>query len=50
MNNWTKRALWTIYIALLFVLLPHTAWAFGQFEPEEWRWLGWIHRIITEES
>lgn len=48
MNDWTKRALWGIYIALLFVLLPHTAWAFGQFEPPGWRWLGWIAAIAFE--
>jgi len=28
-----KRFLWPIYIALLIVLLPHTAWAFRKFEP-----------------
>lgn len=25
--------IWAIYLALLAVLLPHTAWAFGRFEP-----------------
>lgn len=38
-NNHTRKTtsqniiLWLIYIALLGVLLPHTAWAFGRFEP-----------------
>jgi len=38
---WTDRILWAIYIALLAVLFPHTAWAFSQFEPEGWDWVGW---------
>lgn len=28
-----NRILWLIYLSLLAVLLPHTAWAFDQFEP-----------------
>ena len=28
-----NRILWVIYISLLAVLLPHTAWAFQNFEP-----------------
>lgn len=28
-----KRFLWPIYIALLTILLPHTAWTFKKFEP-----------------
>ena len=48
MTNWTERALWGIYIALLVVLLPHTAWAFGQFEPEKFRWLGWVAALAFE--
>lgn len=40
MNNTRKyitanTLLWIVYIALLAVLLPHTAWAFGKFEPQE---------------
>lgn len=27
------KLLWAVYLALLAVLLPHTAWAFSQFEP-----------------
>lgn len=33
-TNWINRLLWIIYLALLGVLLPHTAWLFGRFEPE----------------
>jgi hypothetical protein len=29
-----NRILWAIYISLLVVLLPHTAWAFQNFEPQ----------------
>lgn len=30
---WMNRLLWIVYLCLLGVLLPHTAWAFSQFEP-----------------
>ncbi len=30
----TNRILWAVYLSLLGVLLPHTAWAFHNFEPE----------------
>ncbi len=33
MRNLTTKLLWIIYIGLLVVLLPHTAWLFAQFEP-----------------
>jgi len=29
-----NRILWAVYLSLLGVLLPHTAWAFHNFEPE----------------
>jgi hypothetical protein len=48
MNSWATRLLWIIYIALLLVLLPHTAWAFAQFEPEKWLWLGWVAAVAFE--
>lgn len=38
MNNktsFTTYVLWTVFIALLLVLWPHTAWAFRQYEPAE---------------
>lgn len=33
MHRWPNRVLWVVYLALLGVLLPHTAWALNQFEP-----------------
>lgn len=33
MKNKTTILLWAVYISLLAVLLPHTAWLFGAFEP-----------------
>lgn len=30
----TTRVLWAVFISLLLVLLPHTAWAFRNWEPE----------------
>jgi hypothetical protein len=45
---WDRWLLWAVYLALLGVLLPHTAWAFGQFEPARWIWLGWIAAIAFE--
>ena len=38
--NWSSVLLWAIYLALLAVLLPHTAWAFGHFESPVAGWLG----------
>lgn len=32
--NVTSVILWTVYLSLLTVLLPHTAWAFDRFEPD----------------
>jgi hypothetical protein len=46
--DWSRIILWAVYLALLAVLLPHTAWAFGQFEPPGWRWLGWVAAIAFE--
>lgn len=47
-RDWSRTLLWVIYLALLGVLLPHTAWAFGQFEPEGWAWLGWVAAVAFE--
>lgn len=33
MKNITTKLLWAVFLALLGVLLPHTAWLFGRFEP-----------------
>jgi vacuolar-type H+-ATPase subunit H len=30
----SNTVLWAVFIALLLVLLPHTAWAFSNFEPD----------------
>jgi hypothetical protein len=38
-RSWSNLLLWTIYLALLVVLLPHTAWAFGRFESPAVGWL-----------
>ena len=46
-RNWTGRLLWTIYISLLLVLLPHTAWAFARFEPASAGWLGFRWGLLT---
>lgn len=34
-QNFTTIILWCVYGSLLLVLLPHTAWAFRNWEPEE---------------
>jgi hypothetical protein len=34
-RNWSNILLWAIYLSLLAVLLPHTAWAFARFGPPE---------------
>ena len=46
-NNWSGRLLWAIYLALLLVLLPHTAWAFARFEPATVGWLGIRWGVLT---
>lgn len=33
-KSWTTAILWIVYLFLLIVLLPHTAWAFRAFEPD----------------
>jgi hypothetical protein len=47
---WTDWILWAIYIALLLVLFPHTAWAFRQFEPEGWGFVGWVAAFAFEAA
>ena len=47
-RDWSTILLWAIYLALLGVLLPHTAWAFGQFEPDGTAGLGWIAALAFE--
>lgn len=47
MSNWSTNLLWIIYLALLAVLLPHTAWAFNRFEPQSSGWLGITWGVIA---
>jgi hypothetical protein len=47
-QDWSKYVLWTVYLALLGVLLPHTAWTFGQFEQEGQQWIGVVAAIAFE--
>ncbi|MBN1316696.1 MAG: hypothetical protein JXA42_14555 [Anaerolineales bacterium] len=46
-RNWTNNLLWIIYLALLIVLLPHTAWAFSRFESPAMGWLGVQWGLVT---
>ena len=46
-RNWSNLLLWTIYLALLAVLLPHTARPFGLFEPPEKGWLNVPWGMVT---
>lgn len=48
MTRIVNTMLWIIYVALLGVLLPHTAWAFQQFEPSGALWIGWVAAIAFE--
>ena len=47
LSSWPNTLLWVIYLALLAVLLPHTAWAFSRFEPQTAGWLGVSWGIVT---
>jgi hypothetical protein len=46
-RNWSSFLLWAIYLALLIVLLPHTAWAFGRFESPAVGWLNIRWGMVT---
>lgn len=37
----SNHLIWLIYLLLLGVLLPHTAWAFAKFEPEGYGFVAW---------
>jgi hypothetical protein len=50
MNSWINRLLWFIYLALLAVLLPHTAWAFAVFEPAGQAGIAWSAAFAFEAS
>ena len=47
MSTWSSKMFWIIYLALLAVLLPHTAWAFARFESPATGWLGISWGIVT---
>ncbi len=46
-HDWPSILLWAIYLALLVVLLPHTAWAFGRFESPAEGWLNIQWGMVT---
>lgn len=52
MNKWitANTLIWVIYILLLGVLLPHTAWAFAKFEPEGSKVVAWGGAIAFEAA
>ncbi|HOU22700.1 MAG TPA: hypothetical protein PLN42_00445 [Anaerolineae bacterium] len=50
LNRWINPLLWVIYLALLAVLLPHTAWAFAVFEPDGQRLVAWSAAFAFEAS
>ncbi len=49
---WANKWLWAVYLALLGVLLPHTAWAFSRFEPETVMglWTAWAAAFAFEAA
>lgn len=47
----TNHVLWAVYLSLLAVLLPHTAWAFSRFEPSDaWPITSWLAAIAFEAA
>lgn len=44
----TRLVMWGSYVFLLAVLLPHTAWQFSLFEPEQTKGLGWAAAVAFE--
>jgi hypothetical protein len=46
----TTKILWVVYIGLLLVLLPHTAWAFESMEPQGGKITAWIAAIAFESA
>jgi len=47
----TNNVLWIIYLSLLAVLLPHTAWAFAQFEPVgSWEFTPYLAALAFEAA
>jgi hypothetical protein len=50
MKSKTTLVLWFVYICLLGVLLPHTAWAFGRMEPSGVWFTPWVAAIAFEAA
>lgn len=50
--DFTNIIFWIIYLLLLGVLLPHTAWAFGVFEPNTFygELVAWTAAIVFESG
>ncbi len=46
----TNNALWLVYIGLLGILLPHTAWAFNRFEASSNAPIGWVASFAFEAA
>jgi hypothetical protein len=47
LSNWSSDSLWIIYLALLAVLLPHTACVFNGVKPQASGWLGAPWSAVT---
>jgi hypothetical protein len=43
-----KTLVWSIYIAILVVIAPHTQWMFSQWEPTSDRFVSWVAAIGFE--
>lgn len=50
MKSTTTLILWIVYICLLLVLLPHTAWAFKSMEPEGGVFTAWLAALVFEAA
>lgn len=48
--NWTTNILWAVYICLLAVLVPHTAWMFEKLEMPGTRITNWAAAIAFEAA
>lgn len=46
----TTIVLWAVYLLLLGVLLPHTAWAFSNFEPTSDQIVAWCAALAFEAA
>jgi hypothetical protein len=46
-RNWSNILIWTVYLALLVVLFPHTVWVFSRFETPAVGWLNIQWGMVT---